>query len=101
MIKLICKRVIYHSIIDEDMFFEWLDRIPAIKKIDGEGDELYLHFSSKRIPYKDLLELTSLFCRYNVQDMYQLQIFVNNLNSKMYLGNPESYWYAKVFGKNT
>lgn len=97
-IRIICKRVSYCSMIDEDLFFEWLTKIPSISSFDGELDELYLYFERKVIPYKDLLELTGLFHRYKIAGMDQLQIFVNEKNKKRYAGNPNSYWHKKVFG---
>jgi N6-adenosine-specific RNA methylase IME4 len=78
-IKLIAKSVVYYSPGDEDVFFEWIQKIKSIKKFDGIGEELYLYFSNKRIPRKDLAELFGLFERYNI-DRDQLKIFKNESN---------------------
>ncbi len=39
-IKLICKSVWFYSSTDEDLFFEWIQRIPSIIKFDALYDEL-------------------------------------------------------------
>lgn len=79
-IKLTAKSVLYYSPFDEDAFFEWIQKIKSIKKFDGIGEELYLYFSSKKIPKKDLAELFGLFERYNV-DREQLKIFKSKFHT--------------------
>src|SRR5579872_4746880 len=65
-ITLLCKSVWYYSLIDEDMFFTWIEKIPAIVKYDGKLDELYLYVKSKKIKNIDLIELIGLFYRYKL-----------------------------------
>jgi hypothetical protein len=36
---LVCKRVTYYAHKDEDAFFEWIKKIPAIVKFEGVHDE--------------------------------------------------------------
>ena len=96
-IKLICKSVWYYSSIDEDMFFEWIQKIPSIIKYDGLQDELYLYIKSKRINCNDLRELIALFYRYKI-DMKQLSIFLNNANKGWFFDGKKAYWHKKVFG---
>ena len=97
VIKLICHRIMYHSMIDEEMFFQWVRKIKSITKIVGEGYDLYLFFESANIPYLDLLEITGLFYRYKIVDMRQLQIFINESNREKY-SRKQSFWHYRVFG---
>jgi len=43
---LICKRVKFFCLKDEDAFFEWIKRIYCIDKFEGAGNELYLFIAS-------------------------------------------------------
>lgn len=96
-VKLICKSVTYHSMIDEEMFFTWLYKISSIIKSDGVGDEFCIYFKNCLIPDKDLREIISLFYRYKV-DMKQLQVFLNTKNKKWFFDSPKGYWHRRVFG---
>jgi hypothetical protein len=95
-IKLICKSVWYYSSIDEDMFFEWIQKIPSIIKYDGQLDELYLYIKSKRINNNDLREIVDLFYRYKI-DMKQLSIFLNKTNKAWFFDNKQTYWHKNVY----
>ena len=96
-IKLVCKSVWYYSKIDEEYFFDWLDRIKSIEKIQGAGDELYLYVK-KKMPDDDLRELLALFYRYKL-DMSQLKQLLNKDNKDWFFGKPKGYWHRRVFGK--
>ena len=96
-IVLVCKSVWYYSSVDEDMFFEWITKIPSIIQCDGVGDELYLYFVSKKISAVDLRQLLALFYRYKI-DMKQLQIFLNKSNKHWFQDNKKAYWHRRVFG---
>jgi hypothetical protein len=96
-IYLTCKSVRYLSTYDEDAFFEWIKKIPSIKKFEGAGDELYLDFARKRISQKDLGEIIALFYRYKIE-MKQLQIFLNTTNKKWFKDNEIYYWHKNVWG---
>lgn len=96
-IVLICKSVGYYSYKDEDAFFEWIKKIPAIESFDGRLDELYLYIKSKRISSENLRELLGLFYRYKV-DMKQLAQFLNTSNQEWFYDNKKAFWHKKVFG---
>ena len=96
-IKLVCKSVKYCSLVDEEYFFAWLDKIPSIEKCNGVGYEFYIYFKSSKIPDDDLRELIALFYRYKV-DMKQLQVFLNAYNKEWFFGKPKGYWHRRVFG---
>jgi hypothetical protein len=92
-----CTSVRYYSPKDEDMFFEWISRIPCIIKWDGIRDELYLYVKAKKISNENLRELLALFYRYKI-DMKQLQIFLNKNNKLWFYDNKKAYWRRRVFG---
>lgn len=98
-IKLVCKHVTYFSSYDEDAFFEWLQKIPSVKRFIGRLDELYIFFESNIIPDKDLRELMGLFYRYHV-DMKQLEIFLNESNKNWFdiadVSSHHNVWPASV-----
>jgi hypothetical protein len=96
-IKLICKSVWFYSNIDEDLFFEWIKKIPSIIRCDGRGDELYLYVNNAHISDDDLRELLALFYRYKI-DMRQLQVFLQPNNKEWFYGSPKGYWHRRVFG---
>ncbi|WNE40698.1 MAG: hypothetical protein mread185_000155 [Mycoplasmataceae bacterium] len=96
MIGLICKKVIFHSQLDDDMFFEWIKRIRCISEIKGKGDELYLYVEKDKVNEKYLREILALFYRYNI-DMKQLQVFLNEKNKPWFFDNKEAFWNKKVF----
>lgn len=96
-VKLICKSIKYHSMIDEEMFFTWLDKIPSIRQCNGMGCEFYIYFKNSRIPDEDLREIIGLFYRYKV-DMKQLKVFLNDKNKKWFFDQPKAYWHRRVFG---
>ncbi len=78
-IYLTCKRVIYYSILDEEMFFEWLKKIKCISNIEGAKDELYLDLIDKDMTYEDMKNFIAIFYRYKI-DMTQLAKFINKYN---------------------
>lgn len=95
MPKVICKGVTFYSHNDETSFFEWISRIKGIKKWEGIGDEVHLHFSKRKVSDECLRDLTALLYRYKIE-MSQLQQFITNKNQDWYTA-PGKYWYKKVF----
>ncbi len=84
-VKLICKGVSYYlSEVDEDIFFEWIDKIPSIVLCYGIGDELCLFVQEEALSSKDLENILALFRRYYI-DTKQLKVFLNDEN-KAWLG---------------
>jgi len=96
-IKLICSSVWYYSKHDEELFFEWIQHIKTIIRIDGIGNELHLYLNHQDIPDDDLREIIALFYRYKI-DMKQLHIFLNDKNREWFFEKPKGYWHKKVFG---
>ena len=90
------KSVSYFSPLDERAFFEWLDRIPAVQKYEGEGLSLWLHVDDE-MSESDLGNILGLFIRYKV-DLSQLAVFRNAENERWF-ADPRKIWFKKVFGK--
>lgn len=78
-IILICKKVIFYSTIDEDLFFEWIKRISVIVDVKGVLDEIHLYIMDLNLDRAALREIIALFKRYKI-DRKQLQIFLNDAN---------------------
>jgi hypothetical protein len=87
--------MIFYSEMDEIMFLEWMNRISAIRKIEGLGASIFIYFRSNKISMKSLKELIGLFYRYDI-DMKQLQIFLSRDN-KAWFNSQTAYWYKKIF----
>lgn len=88
----------YGSSYDEAAFFEWLDKIPAVRSYKGERRTLYIEVDATADD-ESLYELVSLFHRYNV-DMSQLRVFDTERIGEWFR-KPNSYWYESVFGTSS
>ena len=89
-----CHKTTFYSQLDEQMFFDALRKISAVKKIDGVGWDLLLKVQS-RPSDKALRELLGLFFRYRV-DMRQLAQFATPKNQKWFRSSA-TYWSKRVF----
>jgi hypothetical protein len=87
----------YFSPGDERAFFEWVNRIPCVSRLEGEGEELRLHVNGRRVNQTCLRELIALFHRYGVS-MGQLAQF-ETLSNQSWFRNPAAFWYVPVFGR--
>ena len=92
-----CKSVKFYSRKDEDVFFEWIQKIDCIDKTSAYLNMLYLHIASNELHDSDLRDLLALFFRYHI-DMKQLKQFLTDDNKKWFFGNPKGYWHKQVFG---
>lgn len=66
MSEIRCKKVLFYSRGDEDVFFTWAKSIPAVKDIFGESDEIILSIKSAGIDDESLRELIALLYRYKI-----------------------------------
>jgi hypothetical protein len=85
----------YYSQGDERAFFEWLERIPCVSKLNGEGEELHIHVTGSRVTQGSLRELIAAFRRYGVS-MPQLARLETATNRKWFR-DPAAYWYRSIF----
>lgn len=94
--KLVCKKVKFYGLKDEDAFFEWIKRIECIKDMSAVRDELCLYIPEV-IADDDLRDILALFYRYKI-DMKQLARFLNDTNRSWFYEGYKGYWYDNVFG---
>jgi hypothetical protein len=85
----------YYSRSDEAAFFGWLQSIPGVTGIRGQGQEIVIRLKSKKLSQTALRELLALYRRYG-GDMSELQQFANDTNCSWFQ-NPDAYWYNAVF----
>lgn len=85
----------YGSPFDEAAFFEWLDKIPAVRSYEGELRTLYIRVDAAADD-ESVFELVSLFHRYHVE-MTQLRVFDTKRIGEWFR-RPGSYWYESIFG---
>jgi hypothetical protein len=92
-----CRRVLFYSPGDELSFFEALRRIKAIRRIEGAGDSILLHTSS-RISDTALRDLIALFRRYRISSR-QLAQFLTESN-RHWFHDPQAFWHRRVFASS-
>ena len=71
-----CKRVRFLSEGDEAAFFAFARSIAAVKRIEGSGDSILLHVTS-RPSQQSLRDLNALFARYRIRAKRQLAQFTD------------------------
>lgn len=86
----------YMSAGDEAAFFNWLQSIPGVVGVRGQGRELHINIKSKRLSQASLRELIALYMRYGGL-LSELRQFQNSSNERWFC-NPGAAWYAGVFG---
>lgn len=74
----------YWSQGDESAFFTWLQTIPGVVSIQGQGRELHIRLRSKRISSNSLRELFALYRRYG-GDLSELTMFKSEANASFFL----------------
>jgi len=84
------------SPLDEEMFFEWMDRLGCKGEFVDEDRKLAIRLSEVPNQYY-LWMLISFFYRYNI-NLRQSTRFETPENSE-WLRNPNHYWHAGMFGK--
>ncbi|HOY70751.1 MAG TPA: hypothetical protein PL131_08795 [Methylotenera sp.] len=90
-----CKKVLFYSSGDEEIFFNWAKSIPAIKDVFGESDEIILSVKSAALDDDSLRELIALLHRYKLP-LHQLAKFKNEKNQDWF-SNEKKFWYNAVF----
>lgn len=88
--------IVYFSPLDEEAFFEWLDKLPCISRVEGVGCSLYLTVNTDALDEDALRELLALFRRYGI-NMRVLLAF-DRPEFADWFHDQEAYWYGQVFG---
>jgi hypothetical protein len=96
-VVLVCKRVVFYELKDEEAFFEWIAKIKCVVKCEGEQANIYLHIKSNKISDANLRDLLALFFRYKI-NMKQLAVFLHDQNKSWFFDNVQMYWHKKLFG---
>jgi len=86
----------YFSAGDEAAFFSWLQAIPGVLSVHGQGRELHIRLRSRRLSSSSLRELIALYLRFN-GELRELAQFENPSNSE-WLRASEAYWHDGMFG---
>lgn len=95
MLKLICDSVSYFSQGDETAFFNWLNSIESVVKVEGFGTELEVTVLSNNISDEELREFIAIFIRYGVE-LKQLRVFENSNNAEWFTQNKIAFWYKDL-----
>lgn len=87
--------VFYHSA-DERAYFEWLERIPCVASVKGDGSRGLVVKLKRRPGQDDLWQLLALAHRYKV-DMRKFAKFETDTN-RAWFRDRRMFWYKGVFG---
>lgn len=94
---LVATSVTYYSSLDENAFFQWLDRIGCVAGYEGRGLDLTITLG--RTPNdEELREIIALFYRYGV-DMRQLASFSKE-RGRAWFRRQGMFWREAVFGND-
>ncbi len=63
----------FYSPEDEELFFNWIDKVGCIESYKGIGKELHLIVVNRPITFNEYRNLNGLFKRYNLENPGQLK----------------------------
>jgi len=88
----------FYSYPDEKSFFDRLEAIRSVQKVEGRGRSLEIKI---RTPISDvgLRELLSVLTRYGIRDLSSLQQLTDSRN-KAWFEQPQTYWHRAVFSRS-
>lgn len=95
---LIGTNIKYYSLLDQQMFFEWAQRIKCIKQCFLSEQTIYIELKSNKLSERGLYDLLCFFKIYKI-DMKQLRPFLTETNQKWFSASKTAYWYNPLFGK--
>ncbi|ETI63622.1 hypothetical protein C100_11780 [Sphingobium sp. C100] len=88
--------VIFYHHADERAYFEWLERIPCVASVKGEGSRGLVIKLKRRPGEDDLRQLLALAFRYKL-DMRKFAKFESDTN-RHWFRDRRMFWYKHVFG---
>lgn len=94
-VELEASAVQFYSEHDEAAFFEWLTKIPCVKKQAGRNTTLYISIDAGLVDEDALRELLALFHRYGVEKRQLAKLDRDEFAH--WFHNPEAYWHKEVF----
>jgi hypothetical protein len=71
---------VYWSEGDERAHFEWMERVPCVRDVRGEGRRVYLMIDQDEVTEDDVRELSAIYRRYG-GDATQLARLNGNKNA--------------------
>lgn len=74
----------FYSPEDEELFFNWLDKITCIKSYQGIGQELQVLMYPRTITFDEYRNLYGLFKRYRFKNPEQLKELFETDESKLF-----------------
>lgn len=89
----------FYSPNDEAAFFEWLNKIKAVKKYYGRLRTLCIEVKISKTSEADLRDLLAVFHRYKI-NRKQLIVF-DRKDFSHWFRNKNASWYKPIFGKKT
>ncbi len=72
----------FYSSEDEELLFDWLDKIGCIESYKGVGKELHVVISSPSITFNEYRNFNGLFKRYRFKDPGQLKALFETEENK-------------------
>jgi hypothetical protein len=82
---------------DEKAFFDWLQCISCVERV--EGDLRHLRVTLKKKPSNpELREMIALLYRYRI-NMRPLAALKNDHNAAWFDADSSNFWHVRVFGK--
>lgn len=79
--RIIFKPLKFYSNEDEELFFQWINKIDCIESYKGIGRELQVIVSPEPISFEDFRNLRGIFKRYNLENSQQLkELFLTDKN---------------------
>ena len=88
--------VLFYHHADERAYFEWLERIPCVASVRGDGARGLVVKLKRRPGQDDLRQFLALARRYGL-DMRKFAKFETEDN-RHWFRDPRKYWHEAVFG---
>lgn len=95
VVELEAEGVVFYSMNDERLFFDWLGRMEFVKDVVGSGAVIYIKIDAGDLTEDGLREILALFQRYRIS-MRQLKLFDREEFSGWFRRS-DSFWYRRVF----
>ena len=67
---------------DEELFFDWINKIKCIKSYKGIGSELHLEVVDRSMTFDEFRNLYGIFKRYNLDNPQQIKTIFGNTDNQ-------------------
>ena len=86
---------LFYSYSDEKSFFQWLESVSGVTRVNGTAEGLVIHLRSSRLSKSAFYDLIAIYQRYG-GDMTQLAQFIPPASAD-YFKSPKMYWHKAMF----